>query len=59
MKTGYCGWCKRHSTFQRKLGFGTLFAVMITGGFWLLTIPFYPVRCTHCGKEWKERGILT
>jgi hypothetical protein len=31
------------------LGWGTFFMVILTAGFWLLTIPFYPKRCTTCG----------
>jgi hypothetical protein len=35
--------------FKRALGFGTLFAILLTAGFWILTIPFYPKRCMACG----------
>ena len=27
----------------------TFFAVLLTAGLWLLTVPFYPMRCIVCG----------
>lgn len=51
MQTAYCPACKKETGFQRKLGFGTFFAVIITGGLWLLALPFYPKRCAICGLE--------
>jgi hypothetical protein len=50
MKVGYCPNCEKETGYQRKLGFGTLFAVILTGGLWLLVLPFYPKRCSICGK---------
>jgi hypothetical protein len=44
----YCTNCERKTGFKRALGFGTLFAVFITFGLWILAIPFYPKRCTVC-----------
>jgi hypothetical protein len=38
------------------LGWGTLFAALVTGGIWLLAIPFYPKRCIICGSK-KESPI--
>lgn len=45
----YCPNCERHRGFKRSLGFGTLFAVVLSCGLWLLAIPFYPARCVVCG----------
>ena len=47
----YCPNCKTDRGFKRNLGWGTFFAAVLTLGFWILAIPFYPVRCISCGKE--------
>src|ERR1039458_7766339 len=44
-----CPNCGKMTGFKRALGFGTFFMVLITGGLWLLAIPFYPQRCITCG----------
>jgi hypothetical protein len=49
MRVTCCYVCNRPSGFARRLGWGTFFMVILTAGFWLLTIPFYPKRCTTCG----------
>jgi hypothetical protein len=49
MYTAYCPNCKKETGYKRSLGFGTLFAVMLTGGLWLIAILFYPTRCSVCG----------
>jgi hypothetical protein len=36
---------------KRALGWGTFFAVILTGGLWLLTLLFYPSRCIVCGSK--------
>jgi hypothetical protein len=51
MKTAYCPTCAKETGFQRKLGFGTFFAVLLTAGFWLFALPFYPQRCSICGND--------
>ena len=56
MKTSYCFTCGKETGFQRKLGFGTFFAVLITGGLWLLSLPFYPKRCNICGNDAQLAG---
>ena len=38
----------RTTGYERAFGFGTLFAVLVTAGFWLFALPFYPRRCTVC-----------
>ncbi len=45
-----CTVCKKETGRQRALGFATLFAVVITGGLWLLLIPFYQKVCMVCGS---------
>ena len=50
MEIKFCGNCNRRTGRMRKLGWGTFFAILITYGFWLLTIPFYPKRCIICGE---------
>jgi hypothetical protein len=44
-----CPNCGKLTGFKRSLGFGTFFMVVLTCGFWLLAIPFYPMRCITCG----------
>ncbi len=51
MKVAYCPNCGQETGSQRKLGFGTFFAVILTGGLWLLALPFYPKRCNICGND--------
>jgi hypothetical protein len=57
MNTAYCPKCTQETGFQRKLGFGTFFAVLITGGFWLLALPFYPKRCNICGGDSSQAEV--
>ncbi len=45
----YCPNCKKETGYKRSLGFGTLFAVILTGGLWLIAVLFYPTRCVVCG----------
>jgi hypothetical protein len=56
MHVAYCPTCKQKTGFQRKLGFGTFFAVLITIGLWLLALPFYPKRCNICGNDAMQAG---
>jgi hypothetical protein len=49
MQEKYCSNCGRNTGHKRAIGWGTFFAVLITGGFWFLAIPFYPKRCIMCG----------
>jgi hypothetical protein len=55
MKYEYCPNCQKHMGFKRALGWGTFFTALVTGGLWLLAIPFYPVRCMGCGFD--EGGL--
>jgi hypothetical protein len=49
MQMIFCPNCCQLRGFKRALGFGTLFAAVLTCGLWLLAIPFYPQRCIQCG----------
>src|SRR4051812_1309910 len=65
MEVIHCPNCGKLSGFKRALGFGTFFMVLFSAGFWLLLIPFYPVRCIGCGLRRSAaapqsyRGILS
>jgi len=49
MKVQYCGTCGRRTGHKRSVGIATFFMVLLTFGFWILLIPFYPTRCVVCG----------
>jgi TPR repeat protein len=44
MRMMNCPNCGRLTGLKRLLGFGTFFMALLTFGFWLLAIPFYPLR---------------
>lgn len=54
MITEYCPSCHRETGHKRALGWGTFFAAILTWGFWLLILPFYPKRCIVCGTQIKK-----
>jgi hypothetical protein len=54
MKMAYCQNCGKNTGHKRVLGLGTFFAVILTGGLWLLAIPGYPERCCVCGVSKEE-----
>lgn len=45
----WCDLCKRNVEPKRKIGAGSLIAVLVTFGWWILAIPFYKKRCPICG----------
>jgi len=49
MEMIFCPNCNKLTGYKRVIGFGTFFAVLLTAGFWLLALPFYPKRCITCG----------
>jgi hypothetical protein len=51
MRYEYCPNCEKKMGFKRSLGWGTFFAIIVTCGFWLLALPFYPLRCMGCGSD--------
>jgi len=38
MQEKFCSNCERNTGHKRAIGWGTFFAVLITGGVWLLAI---------------------
>ena len=49
----YCTLCERKVEPKRKIGGGTFALALLTGGFWLLLIPFYSKKCPLCsGSSW-------
>ena len=48
MGVKYCTLCQRSVVPKRKIGMGTLIAILFTGFGWLLFIPFYKKRCPMC-----------
>lgn len=48
MATMYCALCRRPVEARRVIGVGTVALAVITGGVWLIAIPFYPKRCSIC-----------
>jgi len=55
----FCDNCGKKSGYKRAFGWGTFFAVIVTCGFWLLALPFYPRRCISCGNDsyWTENKL--
>jgi|GEM_PF-2776939 len=51
MKTAWCPVCEKEVGYARRLGVGTVIAIVLTFGLWLLALPLYPKRCTICGHE--------
>ena len=48
MATMYCALCRRPVEGKRQIGAGTIVLAVITGGVWLIAIPFYSKRCSIC-----------
>jgi hypothetical protein len=48
MATMYCALCSRPVEAKRQIGAGTIILAVVTGGIWLLAIPFYSKRCCIC-----------
>jgi hypothetical protein len=55
VRRAHCDNCGTQRPFRRAFGWGTFFAVFFTAGVWLLALPFYPLRCTECGRTWRDR----
>lgn len=62
MRMEQCSNCDKTTGHKRALGWGTLFAVILTAGLWLIAIPFYPTRCVACGapgeRQWAKNILL-
>lgn len=56
-----CANCEENRGVKRNIGIGTLIAAILTMGWSLLLIPFYPKRCIICGgteiirKSWWKK----
>jgi len=48
MSAMYCALCRRPVEASRHIGPGTVVLAVITGGVWLMAIPFYAKRCSIC-----------
>jgi hypothetical protein len=48
MATRYCALCGRPVEAKRHIGLGTIALAVVTGGVWLLAVPFYQKRCSIC-----------
>ena len=48
MSIKHCVLCDRSVEPKRQIGVGTFLLAVITGGFWLLLIPFYTKKCPIC-----------
>ncbi|EQB7288427.1 SHOCT domain-containing protein [Morganella morganii] len=48
MTMKYCSVCEKNVDAKRKIGVGSLIAVIFTGFIWLLVLPFYSKRCPIC-----------
>ena len=48
MAMRFCTTCGRNVNAQRRFGIGTLILVLITGGIWILFMPFYAKQCPIC-----------
>lgn len=51
MKALFCSNCQKYTGFKRNWGFGTVVMIILTFGWWILLLPFYPKRCTICGTK--------
>ena len=51
MDVKYCNICNEERGFKRHLGWGTFFMILLTAGFWIIALPFYPKRCIVCGHS--------
>lgn len=55
MRFEHCENCQQRVGFGRRFGWGTFFAVLVTFGLWLITLPFYPLRCIRCGWQLQQK----
>jgi hypothetical protein len=49
MQISHCANCGKSTGHKRNIGIGTLLGALVTCGFSLLAVPFYPKRCILCG----------
>ena len=48
MAVKMCMHCDKKVEAKRHIGIGTIILLVLTGGLWLLVIPFYKKRCPIC-----------
>ena len=53
-----CPGCDRVTGHKRAIGVGSLLAVIVTGGLWLIALPFYSERCIICGNDREVPDLL-
>ena len=51
MYADYCPGCMRGTGHKRRFGVGTIVMLVITMGWWIMAMPFYPRRCVICGLK--------
>lgn len=51
MYADYCPGCMRGTGHKRRFGIGTIVMLVMTMGWWILAMPFYPKRCVICGLK--------
>lgn len=51
MYADYCLGCMRGTGHKRRFGIGTIVLLIITMGWWIFAMPFYPKRCVICGLK--------
>jgi|GEM_PF-4929379 len=51
MRMHACENCGKVTGHKRAFGIGTFIACLVTGGIWLVALPFYPIRCMICGNQ--------
>ncbi|QXF35248.1 hypothetical protein CE143_20275 [Photorhabdus luminescens] len=54
MTMKYCSVCQKNVDAKIKIGIGSLIAIIFTGLFWLLALPFYSKRCSICENSHVE-----
>jgi len=57
MIMAFCPNCNMQVGFKRHFGIGTIILCIITFGWWLLALPFYPKRCIRCGLKYSDAKI--
>lgn len=50
MRAKHCAGCDKWTGHRRVFGLGTVIALLLTVGWWLFLMPFYPKRCVQCGQ---------
>ncbi|MEI8663617.1 SHOCT domain-containing protein [Xenorhabdus bovienii] len=56
MTMKYCSVCEKNVDAKRKIGIGSLIAVIFTGFIWLIFLLFYSKRCPICQNSQLSRS---